>query len=203
MQSRRNAEDRVTFATFGRPCSGERLSGDIAVVERKNNTCFIAIADVLGHGPEANALARRISAFLRTGWQTDIVATLVALHNEILGTRGAAVGACVLDERTGVVRYAAVGNTVMRIFGLGNPDIRTISVPGIIGEIMRTPREQTIQLEPSSTIVLYTDGVKDRFRLDDYPQLTYEGVWVAAKTLVERYRNNFDDATCIVLRWNP
>ncbi len=202
-RSNADAGDSVTFATFGRPCSGERLSGDIAIVERAQNTCFIAIADVLGHGPEAHAVARRIDAFLRKGWQSDVVATLNALHGEILGTRGAAVGMCMLDETTGVAHYAAVGNIVMRIFDRSNGDTRSISADGIVGESMRTPRDQTFRLAPSSTVVLYTDGIKDRFRRDDYPQLSYEGVWVIARTLVERFRNPFDDATCIVLRWKP
>jgi serine phosphatase RsbU (regulator of sigma subunit) len=205
MRKRETADngDSVTFAFFGRPCSGERQSGDMAIVQRSHRTCFLAMVDVLGHGPEAHAVARQIDSFLRQNWRRDVVATLCGLHTAIQGTRGAAVGLCVLDEATGVAHYTAVGNTVLRVFHRKNGDARLSSTDGVVGENIRTPREQTLQLAAESTLVLYTDGIHDRFRREDYPQLVYESPWTVAKTLVERFRNKFDDATCIVLRWTP
>lgn len=195
--------DSVTFAFFGRPCSGERQSGDMAIVQRSQDTCFLAMVDVLGHGPEAHVVARQIDSFLRQNWRRDVVATLRALHAAIRGTRGAAVGLCVLDETTGGAHYTAVGNTVLRIFHRRNGDARLTSTDGVVGENIRTPREQTLQLAADSTLLLYTDGIHDRFRREDYPQLVYENPWTVARTVVERFRNKYDDATCMVLRWTP
>ncbi len=191
----------VDYAVFARPCVGERVSGDTTLVERRDDLLFIAIVDVLGHGPQAHAPARAIRDFLQQSWQADVVTTLNDLHAAAASDRGAAAGLCTLDCATGRLQYAAVGNTVLRAFERSHSERRLLSVEGIVGEQIRRPRQQSLQLTESTTLMLYTDGVKDRFKLEEYPQLVYESPWTVARQVVERFGNRFDDATCLVLRW--
>ncbi len=186
---------------FGRPCFGEIISGDTAVVRQDRDVVFLAIVDVLGHGSEAHILAERIENFLGKSWSRDVASTMLRLHQEITGTRGAAVGICSLEIATGRLSYAGVGNTVLRRFGPRSA--RLHSIDGTVGLRIRTPRVCNIELTGSDVVLLHTDGVKNRFELEDYPQMLYQNTRTVASSIVNRFGRKFDDATCIVLRYGP
>ena len=49
--------------------------------------------------------------------------------------------------------------------------------------------------------MLYTDGIKEQFQMEDYPQLRYEAAPRIARTIVTRYGKDYDDASCVVVRY--
>ena len=55
-----------------RPCLGERVSGDAAVVTELDGGLLLGIADVLGHGQEAHAVALTIEDYLAERGSADI-----------------------------------------------------------------------------------------------------------------------------------
>ena len=177
---------------------GERVSGDAAVIEQREGFIFAALIDALGHGPSAHRIAVQGAAYLKESWTSDVLATLHGLHDALRGTEGAAAGLCVLEVATSTVRYAGVGNTVIRSFG--SREERLYSAAGTLGHQMRTPKEQRLVVTPGDVLMLYSDGIKERFELDDYPQLRYQKSRTIAKTVVERFGKDHDDAGCVVLR---
>ena len=88
----------------------------------------------------------------------------------------------------------------MRRFG--KTETRFVSQDGVLGQNMRTPLHQTLQLEPGDLIVLYTDGVSDRFTSDDYPGVLRHTPQEAANNIVQRFGKDHDDAACIAVRYN-
>ena len=95
------AEPMFEHASLVRPCHGESVSGDTVYVapfaqgeegERREEGLLVAIVDVLGHGPEAHALACTIDEFLIEHASSDVSALMSHLHRRLRGTRGAAVG---------------------------------------------------------------------------------------------------------------
>ena len=66
---------------------------------------------------------------------------------------------------------------------------------------MRSPREEHLLLGRDDVLVLYTDGVQDRFTLDDYPQLLHDDAQTIAVTIVERFGRDYDDAACVALKY--
>ena len=183
-----------------RPCRGERLSGDAVVIRPLEQGLFVAIVDVLGHGPEAHELTHVIDAYLARYGTSDVSGLMTRLHQHLKGTRGAAVGLCAIDAATGRTDYAGVGNTAIRRFG--KAETRLVSQDGVLGQNMRTPRPQTLQLEPGDLIVLYTDGVSDRFTADDYPSVLRHAPKEVAINIVQRFGKDHDDAACIAVRYN-
>ena len=183
-----------------RPCRGERLSGDAVVIRPLEQGLFVAIVDVLGHGPEAHELTHAIDAYLARYGTSDVSGLMTRLHQHLKGTRGAAVGLCAIDVATGRLDYAGIGNTAMRRFG--KAETRLVSQDGVLGQNMRTPRPQTLQLEPGDLIVLYTDGVSDRFTSDDYPGVMHHPPQEVASNIVQRFGKDHDDAACIAVRYN-
>jgi serine phosphatase RsbU (regulator of sigma subunit) len=192
--------EMLEHASLIRPCRGERVSGDAALILPLEGGLFAAIVDVLGHGPEAHELTVVIDAYLSRYRSTDIPTLMGNLHQHIRGTRGAAVGLCALDAATGRVVYTGAGNTVLRRFG--RTDTRLVSHGGIIGQNLRTPRPQTLQLEEGDLVLLYTDGVSDRFTSDDYPGIFQHAPKDVVRTVIERFGKDYDDAGCIAVRYH-
>jgi hypothetical protein len=191
--------DELEYAAVARPCFGELVSGDAAIVQSRNGSLFLAMVDVLGHGPNAYELAVQIRAFLEEEWQEDVTSTLLSLHEAIRGSIGAAAGLACLDLASGRLRYTGVGNTVIRKFG--NRSMRLPSNDGVIGSRMRSPGEHELQLDKAELLLFYSDGVKDRFELEEYPQLIYESSRTVARKIVRNYGKQYDDATCLALRY--
>jgi serine phosphatase RsbU (regulator of sigma subunit) len=183
-----------------RPCLGERLCGDTVVIQPHEQGLFVAIVDVLGHGPEAHELTHVIDAFLTRYGTSDVSGLMTRLHQHLKGSRGAAVGLCAIDATTGRIDYAGIGNTTLRRFG--KTETRLVSQDGVLGQNMRTPLHQTLQLEPGDLIVLYTDGVSDRFTSDDYPGVLRHTPKEVANNIVQRFGKDYDDAACIAVRYN-
>ncbi|MEE8526688.1 MAG: SpoIIE family protein phosphatase [Thermoanaerobaculia bacterium] len=188
----------VDHASYVRPASGHRVGGDAAVVARLGGGVLAAIVDVLGHGSEAHQVARRAAAFLRQPSSTEPKALIEGLHEHLRGSRGAAAGISFVEPAADRLRYAGLGNTVIRKFGAR--EVRLVSRDGVLGERMRTPREEELGLTAGDVVVLYTDGVRAHFRLDDYPRLLSDTAATAARKIVEDFGKAYDDAGCIVLR---
>ncbi len=188
----------LQVASFVRPCLGERVSGDTVVIEHGDDILFLAVVDALGHGPQANAVANQAEVFLRQHWSSDVLDTMQRLHDALKGTIGAGAGLCVMDRRTCEVRYTGVGNTVLRTIGARST--RLISTDGIIGIRFRTPAVQAAALSTSDIILLYTDGVSDRFDDAQYPQIRYHSAAAIAHHIVDRFGKPYDDATCMAMR---
>ncbi|MGD2014118.1 MAG: SpoIIE family protein phosphatase [Desulfobacterales bacterium] len=191
----------IEVASFARPCLGERVSGDTAVIEHGDNVLFLAMVDALGHGPQANAVANQAERFLRNHWCSDVLDTMHRLHSELKGTIGAGAGLCVVDKISREVRYTGVGNTVLRIFGSRTTATRLISTDGIIGSRFRTPAVQATPLNESGIILLYTDGVSDHFDVEQYPQISYHSASAIAHKIVAMFGKPYDDATCMAMRY--
>lgn len=189
----------VDYGFHGKPHFSERLSGDSAIVGISGDVIFAAIIDGLGHGPEAHDVALKAEEFLRVAWSVDLRETMSGLHNALKGTRGAAAGLMVLNATSGLVQYLGVGNTVFRKFG--SHPCRLLSTPGIVGYQYAGALIQNSLLEASGVILLYTDGVSDHFEQTDYAQLTYETAQVVSRKVVRRFGKDYDDATCITLRY--
>lgn len=183
-----------------RACRGESVSGDAVVIRPLAKGIFAAIVDVLGHGPEAHELALVIDGYLARHGSSDVSGVMTRLHQHVKGSRGAAVGLCAIDAATGRVAYVGTGNTVLRRFG--KMDTRLVSQDGVLGQNMRTPRPQTLELEAGDLIVLYTDGVRDRFTSNDYPGVFHHAPKEVVRTILERFGKDHDDAACIAVRYS-
>jgi serine phosphatase RsbU (regulator of sigma subunit) len=175
------------------------VSGDAVVVRPLEEGLFAAIVDVLGHGPEAHDLALKIDAYLERYQSADVAGLLTRLHAYLRGTRGAAVGMCAFDAIAGSLEYAGIGNTVLRRFG--GAETRLVSQAGVLGQNMRTPRPQTLKLEDGDVVLLYTDGVADRFSERDCHDLFQQHPTEVVRQIVERFGKSHDDVGCIAIRY--
>ena len=195
-------ESRIESGIYVRPCDGETLSGDVVLVQPQGDGVFAVVIDVLGHGPDAHRLGVQLIAAL-SGWLPEAAppapeGALAVLHESARGTRGAAAAVAWLDTRTLEGWVAGVGNVRCRLFGA---ETRTFEFgEGVLGQRIRTPRPVSFALRPTDVVILFSDGVAGRFRLDDYPSLGLDPAPAIAFNVVSRFGKGMDDASCAVMR---
>jgi hypothetical protein len=176
------------------------LSGDAAVVQAGDGGVLVAVIDVLGHGPDAAKIAVQLNATLLK-WLADATTpspkeAIAVLHDAARGSRGAVAGIAWLDGRTLEGSVAGIGNVGCRLFGSAT---RTVMFgDGILGSRMRSMATH-FALQPGDAVVLFSDGVTDRFS-NEFPTLTLNPAAAIAFNIVRRFGKGHDDASCAVLR---
>jgi negative regulator of sigma-B (phosphoserine phosphatase) len=195
-------ESRIESGIYVRPCDGETFSGDVVFVQPQGDGIFAAVIDALGHGPDAHKLGVQLSVAL-SRWLPEAAppaaeGALAVLHESARGTRGAAAAVAWLDTRTLEGWVAGVGNVRCRLFGAVT---RTVEfAEGVLGQRVRSPRPVSLALQPTDVLILFSDGVAGRFRLDDYPSLGLDPAPAIAFNVVKRFGKGADDASCAVIR---
>ena len=193
--------DSIQSYAYIRPCLGERVSGDCAVVQRNQHGLWLAMVDVLGHGDEANQLAVTIEHYLQAVKGDDVVTLMMELDQWLIGTRGAAIGLGFIANGSNQLNYCSIGNTRLKKYG--QKELRLIAQDGIVGGNTRHPRQQQLTLTVGDTVIMTTDGISERLNLLDYPPLLSEPVAAIAYQVVHRFGKDHDDACCLAIAIAP
>ena len=155
-----------------------------------------------GNGPEAHEIGAQLSAALAKWLPTTAAPqpgdVLGVLHESARGTRGAAAAVAWLDTETLEGWVAGLGNVRCRLFGATTKTIEFGE--GVLGQRVRSPRPVALALRPTDVLLLFSDGVTGRFRLDDYPSLGLDPAPTIAFNVVQRFGKGGDDASCAVMR---
>ncbi len=147
---------RVETAHCSRPCPGFSSSGDLVIVRRDETQVMLAVIDVLGHGPEAAAVARRAGACLGSmDLEGDVEAWMMELHAGLHKTRGAAAALARLHGRG--LELTIVGNISVRSSGTR---VGVVASPGIVGRRLRKLRSFTFTMCRGDRVALHSDGLR-------------------------------------------
>lgn len=191
------------YATVNRPCFGETVSGDRPLVRVLSTGVLIGMIDVLGHGPEAHALALHCERWLMAQTSGDVEALLYALHRDIKGSRGAAISLAWVTsaespEKASQVTVVGVGNTLF--YALQDKVTAISAQPGILGGNMPRLRPMILPVSVGDVLLLATDGMSER--VDSSQLLSLKGwpVRRIANEVLRVYGKAHDDAACAVLR---
>ena len=194
--------DKFEVGEYVRPCDGETSSGDATFVRIEDEGVFIALIDVLGHGAAAHRLAvsltESLSNWLPGARKPSPDDALKVLHEASRGTRGAVASAAWIDGSTHEGNAAGIGNVRCRLFGSVAKTIRFGD--GLLGSRARSAMTISLALRPSDVLLLFSDGVSERFDISEYPSLTRESAPAIAFNIVQRFGKGQDDASCAVLR---
>lgn len=186
----------VAGAARIRPHRAERVSGDAAVLRWVGDIVLAALVDALGHGRRAADISARAAAALEVATPQSAPEALKIVHEALQQTDGAAAGVVLVDPRDRSFRSAAVGNVRIRV--LGSVDRRFEWAEGTLGAQYREPAERSGQLG-DNVLVMYSDGVSDRFEPDDDLAIIRSDPGAAARAIVDRFGKDYDDASCVVI----
>ena len=173
--------------------------GDTGLIVEQDNECFIGLVDVLGHGAEAHEVAVQAEAYLSANTEQDLVEMMRGLDEALRGSRGAVAALCRLETDSGILHHVGIGNITTRVFGADTR--RVMERDGIVGYMMPTPREQTVQLVPGDVVMLYSDGIKESFDVLDCPGLLSGSAESIARKLFQCFYKGDDDGSCLIMRY--
>jgi anti-sigma regulatory factor (Ser/Thr protein kinase) len=181
------------------PYPGEQVCGDAWVVSVSKESRTVLVVDGLGHGPSAGEAARvAVDGFIQHA-AAPIETILRMLHGLLRATRGAAAAVARADLRDGSLRYGGVGNISATLFeGAGQRSL--ISHNGTLGHQAAKFQEYLYPWRAGSLLILQSDGLSSRWKLDDLPGLRQRDPAVIAAVLVREYSRGRDDATAFVLK---
>ncbi|MCM0676511.1 SpoIIE family protein phosphatase [Micromonospora phytophila] len=192
--------ERPWVGGLTRPLTGESVSGDgyaWRIVEGRRQ---VLVCDGLGHGPLASAAAdAALDAFRRA--PAGPPATVVQhLHRAMSHTRGAALAVAEPDPAAGVLRYSGLGNISAAVVTADGRRRGLVSLPGIAGHQRPPVREYDYPFHHDALLVMHSDGVVDRWQLDDHPGLVDRSPVVVAATVLRDAGVRRDDACVVVTR---
>ncbi len=189
--------DTPRVATLTRPFADEQRCGDTAAHRTAGDQVVVMLADGLGHGTLAADASRRAAEVFHTCPSVAPTVLLDAIHVALAGTRGAAVSVLKYDADAGEVTHAGVGNIAVRLLGASS---QTLSPqPGIVGHRMPRVREVVSPVGPMRTAVLHSDGLTQRWVLDDLDGALGHSPGIVCAALMRTAASGRDDASVIAI----
>jgi anti-sigma regulatory factor (Ser/Thr protein kinase) len=183
------------------PVDGEEVCGDGWSVRQDDEHASVLLVDGLGHGPNAAEAADTAAGVFRASAGRTPKETVALIHEALRSTRGAAVAVAEVrrDADGATVRLCGVGNTVSALVGAG-PSRALPSMNGTAGLTVPALQEFTQPWGAADLLVMHTDGITTRWRLDAYSGLRTRDPSVVAGVLHRDFSRGRDDATVLALR---
>ncbi len=182
-----------------RAAGGGPYCGDAGYSMQKDGSIWLCMVDGLGHGHDAQIAAEAAIEYVKEHAGMDLIDLFRKCDLSIRHTRGAVMGVAMIDQESGTLRYAGVGNT--RCLMLGKTTVRLISYPGIVGAGFRTLRTENYPIERDALVLMYTDGLPETFEVSGYPAEYGEDLAGMARAIMQDWYRGTDDGAVMVYRY--
>jgi anti-sigma regulatory factor (Ser/Thr protein kinase)/serine/threonine protein phosphatase PrpC len=195
----RDDNEARRFGVWSRPHPGEEMNGDAYFIRTRKRSTLVAVIDGLGHGEGAKEAAD-VALDSLGDWQGGpLDEVLHAAHNALRSTRGAVIGAAIIDEARARFHFAGVGNISVRVFNAPE-HISPISTNGTLGARLGNLRVWSYKWSAGATLVMASDGLSASWDIASYPGLLERSPQLLAGILMRDYQRDADDATVLVAR---
>ena len=179
---------------------GETVNGDSWGVYRAGGRTVYLMVDGLGHGlhaSEAAGVAVRMAerAFAQNP-EMPLSLLIQKMDEPMRATRGAAV--LLASVADGVLTCCGAGNISGSVQSPDGSVKTLLSANGTVGHQLRGLREFTVPYRPGSLLILHTDGLSTRWRMNQYPGLEHHAAATIAGVLYRDAVRGRDDATVLV-----
>lgn len=180
------------------PAPRESVCGDGWAAAFGDGRLSLAIADGLGHGPDAAVAADAALRAFEQGPFMPLETLLPQVHTASQTSRGSAFFAMHVDTRSELT-YAGAGNILGRVFS-GVFDQSMVTQPGTMGVQFRKPAIARMEMPMYSVAIIHSDGVASRWKSGELVPLLQKDPALIAAALLWRHSRKRDDATVVVLK---
>ena len=156
------------------------------------------MVDAAGHGRSAHQIAIKVEKILAPADTADLAALVQSLHEQLKGSSGAVIIVGALETEKMAFDFIQMGDTHGKIFGPGRRSL--VGQAGMLGQAIRTPIVRSETLSNGELLVLCTDGVSERYDLNDIRGYQALSAKALARLIVGQFGKDHDDATCLVVR---
>jgi phosphoserine phosphatase RsbX len=191
-------DETIGVASINRPFLGERVSGDLPFWKEQGEELLVGVADGIGHGPRAHGAVQTLLKALEGTLAEDPVALLKVLDKAIRPSPGLAISLGWLNRSSGSFRFSGVGNvfacTVTKE-GLK----RLVSCDGMLGQNLRSPMLQEMDLSPGDRVIMASDGIKERFYTQAQERRLRYPLGEVCWYLADEFGKTHDDTSCLIV----
>ena len=182
---------------------GGRISGDSWMVRASRDRTLAVVVDGLGHGPEA-ALASSEAIRIVADSPGAAPAELMELaHTALRATRGAAIAIAVVNPSSGAVDFTGIGNISCSLHSPDGTSRSLASLNGTVGHAIRRVQQFQYDWPTGGVLVMHSDGITGRWRMDNYPGLLRHHPQLLAAALYRDALRGRDDSTIVALSEQP
>ncbi len=195
------ADSPLEWAVLACPRHGQTVSGDAGVVKLVPGGAMVAAIDGVGHGAAAATAAGIVASIVSRSDDHDVQSLMTRCHEELRGTRGAAITLAWLSFSACTMTWVALGDVEGRLLPAqrGEHRDRALRLPGgVAGHDQPTLAPETVEIHRGDVIVLATDGVDGIFA--DALELVGAAHEIAER-IIDAHWSGTDDGLAIVLRW--
>jgi len=173
--------------------------GDAVGFWQLDGTTVLYVIDGLGHGPKAEAAAQAAIASLEPQATKSFQKIFSDADEALRSTRGVAMGVARIDESSGLLTYAGIGNT--RIV-FGKQRMKSFySSPGIVGGGYGHLDEEQHRLMDGDMVLMYTDGLTTEINFGAYDTALHANPARLAERILHDASRGTDDAGVLVYRY--
>lgn len=188
----------VEIGALWAPVAGEEECGDGWAVRCDSRGATLLAADGLGHGPEAARAAAAAIKALEGGKATQADELMLAAHDALRPTRGAALATARIEFEDDEMQFAGVGNIAGCVIDGARRAL--VSHNGIVGHNMRKVQSFPLPFGPGAVCIMHSDGIQTQWNLDKYPGLVGRSAILIAAVLMRDFIRGRDDAMVLVVR---
>lgn len=181
-----------------RAMPGERLSGDQIGCWARGSDLRLALADGLGHGPEAHAAAAAAMREIGEHGGLGIPELFARCDTRLMGTRGVALAVVDIHLDRAEIDHASVGNVrclVSRASGVK----RLGGTRGIVGAGFDRLSPERLAITPGEWLVLFSDGIHESAAIVDTLSAESPSDQLAERLLAQ-WAGDRDDASLLLYR---
>lgn len=192
----------IDWSVASRTLAGQKVSGDLHLVQRFHHGVLLAAIDGVGHGEEAIFAAQTAAGVLREHAQESIVSLVRRCHEKLTMTRGVVMTLASLHALEDTLTWLGVGNVEGWLLraepGTGHPKENVLLRSGLVGYQLPVLQASAFPLSAGDVLIFATDGIRPGFaegiNLKESPKHI-------AERILNQYFNGTDDALVLVARY--
>lgn len=192
----------IDWSVASRTLAGQKVSGDLHLVERLHHGVLLAAIDGVGHGEEAILAAQTAAVVLLEHKHESVISLVRRCHEKLTKTRGVVMTLASLHALEGTLTWLGVGNVEGRLLraepGTGHPKESVLLRSGLVGYQLPVLQASVVPLSAGDVVIFATDGIRPGFaegiNLKESPKHI-------AEHILNRYFNGTDDALVLVTRY--
>lgn len=181
------------------PIKGEDVCGDGWAIRKAGDAALFMAVDGLGHGVLAADAARAAETVFNQSRTASLATIVQDIHDALKSTRGAALAVASIQLERQLLSFAGVGNIGASIV-TPSSSRGLVSNHGIVGHQLSKIQEFTSPWSPQSVLVLYSDGLKSTWSLEQYPGIWSKHPALIAGVLYRDFARDRDDVTVLVAK---
>lgn len=175
------------------------VNGDAFVLKQWGANALVAVIDGVGHGHFAHQAALAARGYVENHCARPVAEIFRGVARACRATRGVVMALARIDWEHQTLAVAGIGNVEVRVYGSTVP-VHPILRRGILGVNAPEPIVTEAAWAPEALMVIHSDGIRSRWRWEDFPGLDQQPAETIAQTLLRALASETDDATVLVVR---